>query len=178
MAILVEGISVIVKVSAIQEKVNGDWKSFVGLVPNKTLCSDNEIARVGFMAPDDVKQFVDKLEENGLTFQINNQAIDIAVVDQIHGPTVKCGWLEFGHINLDNAPNMRIAACRLIGSNEDQIFMPEDWQYENSLSASYGFVPDGQISKSLKFLRHENSVDVYLNEMTGKEVYIGRAGQS
>lgn len=178
MAILAEGISVVVKVSAIQEKVAGAWERFVTLVPNDTLCSDNEIARVGFMDPDDVKQFIDKLEENGLSFQNNNQAQDIVVVDQMRGPTIKCDWLEFGHINLDNDPKMRIAACRLAGSTENQIFMPDDWAYEQSLSASYGFAPTEHADKSLKYLRHENGKDVYLNTLTGKEVYVGRTGQS
>jgi len=26
----------------------------------------------------------------------------------------------------------------------------------------------------MKFLRHENGLDVYLNQLTGKEVYMGR----
>ena len=72
----------------------------------------------------------------------------------------------------------RIAACRLIDSGESQLFTPEGWKYEKSLSRTYGLVPDGQTVKSLRFLRRDGSVDVYLNAMTGKEVYIGRTRDS
>lgn len=178
MAILAEGISVVVKVSAIKEKISGAWECFVKLVPNETLCSDNEITRVGFMSPDDVKHFIDRLVENGLTFQSKNQAEDIAVVDQVRGPTIECEWLEFGRIDLDNDPNMRVAACRKVGSIENQIFLPDGWEYEKSLSASYGFAPSDSIEQGLKFLRHEDGKDVYFNELTGKEVYVGRTGQT
>jgi len=36
--------------------------------------------------------------------------------------------------------------------------------------------PDGVEDKSLIFLRHEGGVDVYWNEPTKTEVYIGRTG--
>ncbi len=177
MAILVEGISVIVKASEIHEKVTGRWEGFKNIVPNKTLCCDNEIARVGFMVPDDVKHFIEKLEFYGLISQGADGAQDIAVADQLHGVSAKCDWLEFGHINLNNDPEKKIVACRLSGSTEDQIFMPENWKFENSLSSSYGFSPAESQSKGLIFLRHEDGIDVYISEVTGEEVYVGRTGQ-
>jgi hypothetical protein len=33
------------------------------------------------------------------------------------------------------------------------------------------------VDKSLKFLRHENGVDVYLNKLTDEEVYSSRTGE-
>ena len=45
------------------------------------------------------------------------------------------------------------------------------------ISREYGFVPNEHMGKSLKYLRHENGIDVYLNKVTGKEVYIGRTGK-
>jgi len=178
MAVLIEGTSVIIKVGEIQRRITGGWTGFMEYVPNETLCSDNEIARVGFMTPDDVKHFINRLESLGFIFQADGEAQDIAVADQIHGVSTKCSWLEFGHINWNNNPKQRIAACRLVGSVEDHIYTPDGWAYENSLSASYGFVPVGQEDKSLKYLRHEHGLDVYLNELTGEEVFIGRTGQS
>jgi len=177
MAILIEGISVVIKVTSIFELSNG-WEEFLTYVPNETLCSDNEIARVGFMTPDDVQHFIDKLESHGLVYQEHGEAQDIAVADQIHGISTKCAWLEFGHINWNNNPKQRVAACRLIDSQENNIYTPDGWEYEKSLSASYGFVPKGQEDKSLKYLRHEDGLDVYLNGLTGEEVFIGRTDQS
>jgi len=178
MAVLVEGISVVIKVSSIFEKISNGWEGFKELVPNDTLCSDSELARVGFMTPDDVKPFIRKLEDNGLMFQVKDRAEDITVIDQLTGSTIECDWIEFGHINIDNDPQKKVAACRLVGSNEDQIFMPERWNYETSLSSSYGITPIEHVEKGLKFLRHENGKDVYFNELTGNEVYVGRTGKT
>ncbi len=47
MAVLAEGISVIVRLDAIARLMDDDWARFVAIVPNQTLCCDNELARVG-----------------------------------------------------------------------------------------------------------------------------------
>lgn len=174
MAVLIEAISVVVRVASIHDEFAGGWSAFEELIPNATLCCDNEIARVGFMMPEDAESFIHKLESKGLRFIVDGESVDIVVMEQNRGPMSKCTWAEFGHIDLDGNPDHRIAACRLIDSGESQLFTPERWEYEKSLSRTYGFVPDGQTDKSLKFLRRDGSVDVYLNAMTGKEVYIGR----
>ncbi|MES0336979.1 MAG: hypothetical protein SFH39_11595 [Candidatus Magnetobacterium sp. LHC-1] len=66
------------------------WEGFQRIVPNNTLCFDDDLIRVGFMSPQDVKAFVYQLEELGLTFLQGDKAIDFAVVDQLHGPTIEC----------------------------------------------------------------------------------------
>ena len=71
-----------------------------------------------------------------------------------------------------------MATCRLVDSDLMEIVTPEGWEYENSLSSSYGFVPTEYADKGLKYLRHENGTDVYLNPVTGEEVYVGRTGES
>ena len=95
------------------------------------------------------------------------------VVDQMRGPLVSCDWIEFGHLNLDNDPAKRVAACRKSGSFLKQIVTPEAWTFGSSLSSSFGFVPSGKEGKSLKFLRREQGLNVYLNELTGQEVFVG-----
>jgi hypothetical protein len=47
MAVLCEGISVIVRRDAIDKDFDGGWSGFEALVPNSTLCTDGELARVG-----------------------------------------------------------------------------------------------------------------------------------
>ncbi len=61
MAVLVEAISVVVRIDAIRKKLIGGWSRFEKLVPNPTLCSDGELARVGFLGPDETKAFIDEL---------------------------------------------------------------------------------------------------------------------
>jgi len=90
MAVLVEAISVVVRRDAIASKYPGGWDAFVDDVPNATLCFDGEVARVGFMAPPDVKAFLKHLERKGLQILDNGKFIDIAVVDQQTGFTREC----------------------------------------------------------------------------------------
>jgi hypothetical protein len=175
MAVLIEGISVVIRIDALLNKFPGGWNAFVLTVPNKTLCSDNEIARVGFMTPQDVKAFVTQLEQSGLEFIRSGIPVDLAVIDQRQGPMKPCEWLEFGHINID--PTAKVAACRLTGSQTMELATPNGWKYEGSLSASHGYVPNEDVPKNLEFLRHEKGVDVYLDKTSGTEVYVGRTSK-
>ncbi len=176
MAVLIEAISVVIRADALLAKFPGGWDAFKAIIPNQTLCADNEIVRVGFMTPQDVEVFTDKLQKAGLVFLRAGNAIEVAVVDQMRGSTMQCSWLEFGHINMV-ADSQRVAACRLVGSQNMAIVTPPGWKFEGSLSSSFGFVPTEHAQKWLKYLRHENGLDVYLNPITDKEVYVGRTGE-
>jgi hypothetical protein len=174
MAVLVEGISVVIRADALLRAFADDWEAFKQVVPNATLCADGELARVGFMCPEDVEHFVSTLSQNGLAYLVNGEAKDLIVVDQMRGPLVRCDWIEFGHIDLDGDTRRRIAACRLCGSTLKALMKPDGWEFEGSLSQSFGFVPSQHRDRSLRFLRHEGGMDVYLNEATGEEVFVGR----
>ena len=58
MAVLVEAISVVVRRDAIGARYPGGWRGFLSIVPNSTLCADDDLVRVGFMAPPDVEAFI------------------------------------------------------------------------------------------------------------------------
>lgn len=120
-----------------------------------------------------------KLQRVGLEFLRDGEAVDIAMADQTRGLTSKCTWLEFGHINM-NGSGPRVAACRLVGSRVKQMITPPDWKFEGSLSSTFGFVPSEHAAKGRKYLRHGNGIDVgvYLNPITGQEMYVGRTGES
>ncbi len=85
MAVLIEAISVVVRADSLLKSFNGNWEAFKEIVPNQTLCADNEIVRVGFMTPTDVESFINKLEKHGLVFIGNGESLDTCVVDQIKG---------------------------------------------------------------------------------------------
>ncbi len=175
MAVLVEAISVVIRADALLPAFDDDWEAFQRTVPNSTLCADGELVRVGFMAPDDAEGYVKQMERRGLVYSEGGAAKHLVVVEQQRGPLVRCDWVEFGHIDLDGDPKRRVAACRLTGSKVTRVVTPDGWTFEESLSATFGFVPTGQVEKSLTFLRHERGMDIYRNELTGKEVYIGRS---
>src|ERR1700730_405151 len=101
MAVLVEATSVIIRVQAIHSRYPSGWLAFVQNAPNNTLCSDNELARVGFMTPDDCRSFVGSLESIGISFLRDGQSQDIVVADQMRGLTVPCDWADFGRIEMN-----------------------------------------------------------------------------
>jgi hypothetical protein len=170
MAVLCEAISVVVQAERALAAF-GSFEAFKRIVPNETFVADNELMRVGFMVPDDVKAFIDRLERQGLTYVRDGQAIDLVVVDQMRGPMAPCEWLEFGKTPL---PGGEVSAARIKGSTSTQLFTPDGWQLEGSLSQTFGFVPKGREDTAMQFLRRERGLDVYLNPLTGKEVYVGR----
>jgi len=173
MAVLVEAISVIVRIDAIHEKYPGGWEAFREAVPNRTLCADGEVARVGFMAPPNAEAFVGHLERSGLQFLEEGKSVDIVVVDQMMGPVCPCNWAEFGQAQLGDGGN-RITVSRMAGSELQQVALPEGWGYEGSLSQQFTLVPAENFGESMRFLRPQGGVDVYLDLETGKEVYTGR----
>lgn len=177
MAVLVEAISVVIRLEVVESKYPGGWESFVNDAPNETLCADDKLARIGFMSPDDVKSYVDHLERLGFVYIRDGHAIDLVVADQQRGFPVECEWaaIRRGPIN-DNADQV-VSGCQAIDSETELLISPDGWTFEGSLSQTFGFSPTETVDKSLKFLRHENGCDVYFSLLTGKEVYIGRTGE-
>jgi hypothetical protein len=184
MAVLVEALSVIVRRDAINTRFVGGWDAFLAIVPNNTLCFDEDLVRVGFMTPADTEAFVKNVEREGLRFLCDERSVDIAVVDQMRGLTMPAQWLEFAYLSLGEAGN-RVAACWLfegpriaagihIPSKGMALVTPKGWVYERSLSSNFTFVENENIQEKLKFLRREDGMDVYLDRTTEKELYLAR----
>ncbi len=176
MAVLIEGISLIIKLEVIQIQYPGGWEQFKTDVPNQTLCCDSEIARVGFMSPEFIEKYVHFLESKGLVFQRDGKTIDMAVVDQQRGFTISCDWAEFGHINWEGDPDKRISACIMKNTKEKRVFTPDGWVFENSLSHNYTFCENDKFVKKFEFIGTDDSVAVYRERETGKKFYMGTTG--
>jgi tetratricopeptide (TPR) repeat protein len=168
MAVLVEGISVVVRRDALERKLRHGWDDFVDLVPNST---DGVLAAVSFMTPFDVGAFVSTLVERGLVFVEGEEAVDFAVVDQRTGPTGPASWLQCGI--LDDF-SVRVAACWIQGQAPGRVAMFDGWKYEESLSYRHTFVPNKAMDDRLKPLRREGGNDVYRDLWTGDELFAGR----
>lgn len=175
MAVLVEAISVVVLMSAISSKYPGGWQRFESDAPNQTLVSDGEVVRVGFMQPDAVQAFVESLKRRGLKFDFDTQPSEVCVVDQMRGKLSKCEWLATGEVSLDGDSSRRVRAAMLAGTESQQLFTPDGWEYEGSLSATDSFVPTEQVTNRLRFLRNENGLDVYWDTEKEKEVFVAPA---
>jgi hypothetical protein len=181
MAVLIEAISVIVRRNAIDRRFNGGWKVFVSRVPNKTLCTDGLLARVGFMDPNAVGRFVGDLRAGGLEFIRSQRCADIVVIDQQRGPTMPCDWIQFARIPFGHAGGKVSAAWLFEGPRvgagihfpglEFDLATPAGWEFEGSLSEQFHFVPTDDSATRYTFLRTDGSTDVFLDQATGKEVF-------
>lgn len=170
MTVLIEGISVVVRASAL-ERFPGDWTAFKATVPNQTLCADSELIRVGFMHPADVEAYVSELEQLRLRYIVDGAARDIVVVDQLRGFAVPCDWAEVGHVGI--SAGRQVTACRLKGSKVEQLVTPDGWAWEKSLSGSFGFVPSNAPDSIVK-VSEEDGVEEFTSPLTDRPVYVGR----
>lgn len=173
MAVLIEAFSVIVLRETIVRRYDGGWPGFVADAVNRTLCADSEVARLGFMHPDDVRAYVAHLERQGFVFLgPTGEAVDMVVVDQREGPTTPCPWIEFFHQELPNGGV--VSAARLRGSQEKGLFCPDGWTFEHSLSREHTFIPGTELPKNMAFTGEEGDAFAIVDKDTGKKSYIGR----
>ena len=133
--------------------MDGGWERFKLLIPNSTFCHDDEVARVGFLDPQFVGDFIEKLESFGLRYLDEGVPIDMIVVDQQRGPVTECKWIEFTHLGIDGG---KVGAAWLwdkprlgFGTHmkaEMTIAMPAGWHFKESLSDNFQFVPNNLTS--------------------------------
>ena len=109
MPVLIEAITVVIRRDAVDANLAGGWAALRELIPNKTFCTDGTLARVAFLDPDAVRQFVEQLEAGGLTFAPEGEAVDLAVVDQFHGFTRPCPWLHLDAVTAPDGTTIRHA---------------------------------------------------------------------
>jgi len=165
MAVLIEAISVVVLRSAINRFYTGGWSAFVDDCPNETLCFDDYLARVGFMAPADADAFVTRLANRGIRSNANSQACNLVVVDQVKGPTRSCPWLC---VRVYERGDMKIVCAALANAKDTRLEVPEGWKYDASISKLGRRFDKGHLDDTVKFLRREDGVDLYLDLVTGK----------
>lgn len=136
------------------------------------------------MVPADVQAFVEVLIAHGLIFKRDGQAVDLAVIDQVTGPTTPCHWANTGLI--EHIHGCTVTACWLgdttdagapVPQTGDRLIVatPVGWQYAGSLSESPGRLTDNEAASRMSRLRREGNLDVYLDTATGKEMFVGRS---
>ena len=160
MSVLIEAMTVVVRVDAIELGLEGGLRTFEGSAPNSTFRCDGDLAAVGFMTPTDVEVFVRSLEREGLRHIRNGAAIDMAVVDQIHGPTAPCTWLDY---LTDDQGNK---TARLRGAPAKPLAVPANWLPGRKLSFRFGS-GEGLLIDEETGLR-------YLVDEQGQKQYLGQ----
>jgi hypothetical protein len=175
MSVLVEAITLIVKKPAVHEKYQGGWEAFVTDVPNGSLCADDALASISFMALEDVESYIKLLEKKGLTHLIQDEPADMVIADQVQGLKHDCHWCYITDVDLHFDPNKRVTGCRSIYSQVDQIFVPEGWEFEGSISQHCLYVDCVHFDKCFKYLRHEDGKDIYHSVLVDNEIFVKRS---
>ena len=166
MAVFCEFISLIIRRDSIDKYFPGGWKRFVLEVPNRSMATDGEVVRVGFMNPADTNIYLEFLKGEGLQFrQSGDREIDdISDLDQFMGHRDDRQWLEFG----DRVFNESKYFCAWKkGSSIDTIARPSD------ASQMMINVSPEIFNERFKYLRTENGVEIYSDtKYTQRENYL------
>lgn len=178
MAVLVEGNTVIVRRTAIDERFEGGWALFVAMAPNDTLRFDRHFAAFTFMLPIDVRRYAQWLESRGLVWcDENDVAQDLVVACQTYQRfTTDCDWAVIEDCRLTANPERTIVCCR----HPDETFPldcedPAGWTWEGSLSERATFIPRDQVEQRLIPLTQVPGTDTYLDRETDKVAYVQRS---
>jgi hypothetical protein len=165
--VLIEAISVIIRVRTLEKKYPRGVFAYERDCPNGSFCMDRHLTRVGFMTPDDTRRFVERLQTLGFEHLRDGEAVDLVVVDQHHGPTSRCRWLKAARHPAGFAFAWK--ARTVPGS----FAYPDGWT--PAQSAALSFAGEEEAAQRLLTLKRENGLEIALDFETGREVFIARS---
>lgn len=171
MAVIIEGLTVVVRIQSIRTMYKDGLEAFIKAVPNATLCADGELAAVSFSSPEQVDTYLLYLKRQGLIYRENDLS-DIVVADQIYGLRYACEWVEFKRIYWNHHPQAPIAICQARPSSFEGVATPVDWEYEQSLSRKVRYLDGVAVPKEVTLLRIENEMDVLQDHTSGDIYYV------
>jgi len=177
MTILIEAISVVVRVDSLELLGSEILDRFYSYVSNnRTYYSDGKLARVGFLVEQDALDLVSFMESLGLVRLDGNTHVDFAILLQGQNDSVPCKWLERSVVNYQE----RLLDVATFVDEKGNIFLEEN---PGGFVAADGWSVDEAIvyhesQDDLKYLKSEPSedggiLDHYLTT-GGQTVYKGR----
>ena len=166
MSVLIEAISVVIRNSTLEEKYPGGLLGYRAACPNQTFCADEHLSRVGFMVPEDVGDFVARLEKIGIVPFVDDIAFEVVVVDQMIGPTTACDWIEGGRYAEG------YSAAWLAGTEPGDLSAPEEWTVGQSQRMT--FIPLDEMEDRLLEVADEYGLTTAIDLNTGRETFIAR----
>ncbi len=173
MSVLIEGISVVIRVEAIEHTVAGGVPGVAQAAPNGSFCSDGELVRLGFTDAAGASSYVAELEAAGLVPADGGAACDLVVVDQQAGFCMRCDWAEVVEVVLDEERGRSVMACRARGS-QGPLRTPAGWDYETSLTHNRVVLPAHWAPEFLETLGMRHGVTFYRDLRTGRELALTR----
>jgi hypothetical protein len=142
--VLVEGLSVIVRLETIETRLAGGLEQFRRLAPAATLCTDGELVRVGFETNEGMTVFLRVLVALGLRYAVGPAEDDVAscrVAIDADGPRAMhspCDWVGYAnYIWTETGAQVVTASLRKGHAPQNSIALPPGWEYETSQSAVF-----------------------------------------
>jgi len=165
MAVYCEFISLIILRDSIDKYFPGGWTRFVIELPNRSMATDGEVVRVGFMNSIDSSIYLDFLIDEGLQFKQSGgrEIDDISDLDQFNGHLDKRSWLEFGYRIFDER---KYFCCWLKGSSIETL--TNHLKVKRMFRIPYSMTPHEFVNR-YEFVRAENGLDIYTDIYTDSE---------
>ena len=161
MSIPVNAYSIIARASSIGARFPGGMTAFETFCPNRTFCTDGQLARVTFMTSRDANAFIAALRTRGLRSATDGEADMVMVSENSMSPVPD--WLDLGQV--DGRP-----AAWLAGQTPGPL--AETGLPRGSEPLTHMSVEEFQ--RAFEYVGTSNHVDTYRNRETGQLVYVGR----
>ena len=153
MAVLIEGISVVVRWDAIDRAFRGGRSAFLTTLPNKTYCGATT-SRASGSWPRRTYRPRRLSRVTGSSSSRNGELWTSPWSTRCAARRSRAGWLEFGRVVYGESGG-EVGACWLrkgprraegarVSTAPMTIATPAGWRYEGSLSARHVFVPTGE----------------------------------
>jgi hypothetical protein len=132
MAVLVEGISVIVRRWDVNRRYPGGFRAYRAEWNHSSLCTDGRLVRAGFGTADEALAFVARLQSVGFVSVSEGRSIDSCLVDQRQGMVYRADWLDIFRFPYQTGS---LTLASLAGDDSARVAVPKGWRFEDSLSA-------------------------------------------
>ena len=167
MAVIVEGLSMLLRCSSISQQYKGGLQAFVGGLHEGRLCADGELLAISLDRSEQVDSYLLQFKRKGL-----HAGVDLAVADQIFGLSSPCEWLEVQRIYWNQLPSQPIMIASLNNSQFEGVATPADWEYAQSLSKKIRLMDGVALPEQVTYLHTENGMDVLRENTTGDLLYV------
>jgi hypothetical protein len=168
MAVLIEALTLVVRTRDLDIRYPGGSYAFLNACltlprPPRFICSaDPHLVNLSYYDAEHLESSVALLYDNGFTDVEENRFVDMAYVDQHHGPTMPCDWLEWRR-HRDG-----FTLAWLAGTEPGDMAAPEEWTPAQSLATRRSDIRDDP-DRAMP-LAEEDGIETWLDLTTGRVV--------
>jgi hypothetical protein len=167
MSVLVEALSLVVPRKVLDISYPGGTEAFLQRmmepdIPMRRGVSDEHLVSIAFYNPEDADKAVTILVDLGVVAVSDDAFYEFAFVDQQHGPTMPCSWLEF------RRHRKGFSYCWLPGTDPTELRVPDGWEPEQSSSLVRQDIR--KIPGRAFKLSEEDGIETWLDLQTGRVI--------